>query len=267
MEPDTANRPSADKYLHETPLEKWGIVDYLDSYPTLPFNDLCSSWVKALSSLGDSAQSDKREKAASLLKGYKEGNDGHLAREWRDRLKVSPGSVLIQNSFNNSSIQLNGLPGLVTSSSDFARPPQKRTNKKKRKRCSDTQGNDPKISFIARFSECYRAMSDDRKWRIPSGVFLEDILYERFKDQQVELAVHSWVVDTCDSRVESCFDPDDWKAICDQIPPLPETDPLLVQSMRRFMDVSEWSIFFTGGPPLILPNVAAKSGRASGRCV
>lgn len=47
-------------------------MDYLDSYPTLPFNDLCSSWVKALSSLGDSAQSDKREKAASLLKGYKE---------------------------------------------------------------------------------------------------------------------------------------------------------------------------------------------------
>lgn len=125
-----------------------------------------------------------------------------------------------------------------------------------------------RIGFIARFSECYQAMSDDRKWRIPSGVFLEDILYERFKDQQVELAVHSWVVDTCDSRVESCFDPDDWRAICDQIPPLPETDPLLVQSMRRFMNVRV-NLFppFTGKPPLTLPNVAAKSGRASGRCV
>lgn len=129
----------------------------------------------------------------------------------------------------------------MASSSDSARlPPQKRTNKKKRKRCSDAQGDgDDRIGFIARFSECYLAMSDDRKWRIPSGVFLEDIIYERFKDQQVELAVHSWVVDTCDPRVESCFDPDDWKAICDQIPPLPETDPLLVQSMRRFMNVSE----------------------------
>lgn len=125
-----------------------------------------------------------------------------------------------------------------------------------------TNCND-RISFIARFSECYRAMSDDRKWRIPSGVFLEDILYERFKDQQVELAVHSWVVDTCDSRVESCFDPDDWKAICDQVTPLPETDPLLVQSMRRFMNVSEGSIFFLhslASPPLTLPNVAGESG-------
>lgn len=48
-------------------------MDYLDSYPTLPFNDLCSSWVKALSSLSDSpTQSDKKEKAASLLRSYKE---------------------------------------------------------------------------------------------------------------------------------------------------------------------------------------------------
>lgn len=112
-------------------------------------------------------------------------------------------------------------------------------------------------------------MNNDFKWRIPSGEFLEDILYECFKDEQVELAVHSWIVDTCDPRVESCFSEDDWKAICDEIPPLPETDPLLVQSMRRFMSVSEvYNIFpsFTS-KSLILPNVVANPDRASECCI
>lgn len=177
----------------------------------------------------------------------------------------------------------------MTSSSDSARPPQKRTNKKKRKRCPDAQpathkyyllqythfhrstyyGYTYRTGFIARFSECYKAMNNNRKWEIPSGVFLEDVLYERFKNEQVELAVHSWIVDTCDPRVESCFSSDDWKAICDQVLPLPEADPLLVQSMRRFMSVSGVSGVFSSftGKSLILPNVVANPGRTSERCI
>lgn len=112
-------------------------------------------------------------------------------------------------------------------------------------------------------------MNNDRKWQIPSGVFLEDVLYERFKNEQVELAVHSWIVDTCDPRVESCFSTDDWEAICDQVPPLPEADPLLVQSMRRFMSVSVGvrCFFFIHRQPLILPNVVANPSRTSERCI
>lgn len=108
-------------------------------------------------------------------------------------------------------------------------------------------------------------MNNDFKWRIPSGEFLEDILYECFKDEQVESAVHSWIVDTCDPRVESCFSSDDWKAICDEIPPLAESDPLLVQSMRRFMSVSEvYNIFllFTR-KSLILPKECSCKPRPS----
>lgn len=126
-----------------------------------------------------------------------------------------------------------------------------------------------RTGFIARFSECYKAMNNNRKWQIPSGVFLEDVLYERFKNEPVELAVHSWIVDICDPRVESCFLSDDWKAICDQVPPLPEADPLLVQSMRRFMSVSGVcgvSPPFTG-KSLILPNVVANPGRTSECCI
>lgn len=96
-----------------------------------------------------------------------------------------------------------------------------------------------RTGFIARFTECYQAMSNNRKWLLPSGDFLEDILYQHFRDEQVELAAHSWVVDTRDPRVECCFEPEDWKAICDQIPSLPEPDKPLVESMRRFMGVSE----------------------------
>lgn len=112
-------------------------------------------------------------------------------------------------------------------------------------------------------------MGNNRKWQIPSGAFLEDILYENFKDHHVELAVHSWVVDTSDPQVELCFGTGDWKAICDQIPPLPETDPLLVQSMRRFMNVIEAFNLLSSpnSKSLTLPNVVGKSSRAPERCI
>lgn len=67
-------------------MEKWGIVDYLESNPTLPFGGLCRSWVKALSSLSDSSvQMDEKKKAASLLKNYKEVSlfSRCLVKNWR----------------------------------------------------------------------------------------------------------------------------------------------------------------------------------------
>lgn len=98
-------------------------------------------------------------------------------------------------------------------------------------------------------------MRTTRKWLLPSGKHLEDILYENFKDSVVELTVHSWVVDTGDTSVESCFSDEDWKAICEQVTPLPEADRVLVESMRRFMGVS---VCFQHFP--LLPGHSFRSG-------
>lgn len=81
-------------------------------------------------------------------------------------------------------------------------------------------------------------MVNDKKWYLPSGVCVENTLYECFKDVNEECGVHSWVINTRDDCVEACFTPKDWKAICDEIPLLPHPDEQLVQSMERFMDVS-----------------------------
>lgn len=98
----------------------------------------------------------------------------------------------------------------------------------------------------ALFTKTYRDMSDDRKWRLPSGNYVEDVLHSKFSDHQGELPVHSWIVDTCDPDVQKCFDEEDWEAICDKVPQLSQPDKLLVDSMKRFMPaVSEMCTAFS----------------------
>lgn len=82
-------------------------------------------------------------------------------------------------------------------------------------------------------------MDSDRKWNLPSGGCVEDILYHHFKDAPKECAVHSWVVDTRDRSVKDCFSPEDWKAMCDEIPLLPDPDPNFVDAMLRYATVDE----------------------------
>lgn len=89
-------------------------------------------------------------------------------------------------------------------------------------------------------------MTDDKKWYLPGPgrVCVEDTLHECFKDVTEECAVHSWVINTRDECVQACFTDEDWKAICDEIPLLPDPEEKLVLSMERFMDVSGNSMCF-----------------------
>lgn len=80
-------------------------------------------------------------------------------------------------------------------------------------------------------------MSPSRKWMLPSGLCVEDTLYECFKDASEECAVHSWVIDTRDSAVRDCLSDADWVAICAEIPPLPDADPKFVKSMIQYASV------------------------------
>lgn len=86
-------------------------------------------------------------------------------------------------------------------------------------------------------------MDNDRKWYLPSGVCVENILYDYYKRAPKECAAHSWVIDTQDPSLQDCFDPDDWNAMCGEIPPLPDPDSKFVGSMLRFATVCNPSSF------------------------
>ncbi|KAH0607347.1 uncharacterized protein H6S33_002381 [Morchella sextelata] len=206
------------------------------------------------------------------------GHDRRLAREWRDRQNVLPAGVVIKNSFNHSKIDLNTAPvntlaGFVKRTSGALRAARGKTGGRKRKRNAEVEpvsimqtspgGYTPPYTFpytvnlqlslpvlnpaisshqdlpSSCFTDYHQTMRTTHKWLLPSGKHLEDILYDNYKDSVVVLAVHSCVVDTGDTSVESCFNDEDWKAICEQVTPLPEADRVLVESMRRFMGLQD----------------------------
>lgn len=82
-------------------------------------------------------------------------------------------------------------------------------------------------------------MDKSRKWLLPSGIYVEDRLYNCFKDAPKECAVHSWVIDIRDTSVQECFpEEEDWEAICAAVPPMPDPIPSFVRSMLQFATVS-----------------------------
>lgn len=81
------------------------------------------------------------------------------------------------------------------------------------------------------------SMDTSSMWKLPSGVFVEQVLYDRFKKPGPELLAHSFVIDIHDSTVKKLFEPGDWEAIIKKVPAFPKNDPLLVKSMMRFLNV------------------------------
>lgn len=63
---------------------------------------------------------------------------------------------------------------------------------------------------------------------------MEDVLYHHFKDCEWELAVHSWVIDTSDEQVMGLFSDNERRMICEEIPPLPETDGWFLDAIVRY---------------------------------
>lgn len=80
-------------------------------------------------------------------------------------------------------------------------------------------------------------------WKLPSGAFAEQVLYEKFRKASSELLAHSFVIDIHDPTVEVLFEPGDWQAILKKVPAWPENDQSLVESMKRFWKVISPSMF------------------------
>lgn len=74
-------------------------------------------------------------------------------------------------------------------------------------------------------------------WALPSGTFVEAVLYDKLHDASHESLGHSFVIDVFDPNVERLFDPCDWEAILRKVPEWPENDRLLGESMKKFHQV------------------------------
>jgi len=74
-------------------------------------------------------------------------------------------------------------------------------------------------------------------WKLPSGDFIETILYNRLRNATHECLGHSYIIDTNDPAIEKLFHPSDWDAILTKVSKWPENDIKLLDSMKRFVKV------------------------------
>lgn len=77
-------------------------------------------------------------------------------------------------------------------------------------------------------------MKPENKWKLPSGLYVEDIIYEHFQDREEQSICHSWVIDITDKTLNACFDTKDWEPIVATVPAIPKSDPVLIRWLARF---------------------------------
>ncbi|CAB4439970.1 unnamed protein product [Rhizophagus irregularis] len=78
-------------------------------------------------------------------------------------------------------------------------------------------------------------MHIDKKWKLPSGDYVEDILYEHAKDLQYEDQLHSFIIDTSNNAIMDLFkDVDHDYIIIYNASPEPELSDELINYLMRY---------------------------------
>lgn len=78
-------------------------------------------------------------------------------------------------------------------------------------------------------------MRSDKKWRLPSGNYVEDILYEYAKDLPYENQLHSFIIDTSNETIMGLFnDVDHDHIITYNTSPEPELSNELIDFLMRY---------------------------------
>ncbi|KAH0609218.1 uncharacterized protein H6S33_001446 [Morchella sextelata] len=255
----------AHNYFSANNAKDWSIRDYFNlNASTLKepggFESLVRTWTRSLTSFATDSKSStsKRNIAKQLLENYKKkGDDFREARMMRAILTSMPTAqppivVHGDNAFSNATIvsgdnafangSVNGAPVVPLSAATLIQStptvPQTRQPTLKRKRKTPQNTSSPPLPLPPGGDSTMSSVPTDKKWHLPSGVCVEDTLYECFKGDNEESAAHSWVVDIKDKNIKACFTPEDWQVICDAMPPPPAPDKTMAQSMCRYMGVS-----------------------------
>lgn len=87
------------------------------------------------------------------------------------------------------------------------------------------------------FVQMYDKMEEKFMWKLPSGAFVETVIYEALKDADHESLAHSFVLDIKNSEVIGLFEPPDWESILEKVPAWPVIDTSVAELMKEFMDV------------------------------
>lgn len=93
------------------------------------------------------------------------------------------------------------------------------------------------------YEQQHRALPDDRKWCLPGGRFVEDVLFtwavSRGENLKVprESYAHSYILDVDDPVIKSLFTTEEWDTIVSLVLPLPMVDVSLALYMHKFADV------------------------------
>lgn len=111
--------------------------------------------------------------------------------------------------------------------------------KRTRGHVSDSDAGEPQQGSWSpsSFVQMYNKMEEQYMWRLPSGAFVETILYEKIKTADRECLAHSFVLDVKNKKVEALFEPSDWRAILERVPEWPVVGGEAVEFMKGFMSV------------------------------
>ncbi|CAB4436500.1 unnamed protein product [Rhizophagus irregularis] len=89
----------------------------------------------------------------------------------------------------------------------------------------------------AEYSERYHKIRPENKWKLPSGKFAEDILYEYTLNLEYESYLHSFIIDTSDETIMNLFNDLDRHHINTyNILPEPQVDDKLLDFLLRYRE-------------------------------
>jgi len=80
----------------------------------------------------------------------------------------------------------------------------------------------------------YHSFDQGSKWQLPSKRYVEDCLYQGFKDISKECSAHSWIIDIREKAVQDCFTQEEWSAIIASLTKLPPLDPEIARLIDRY---------------------------------
>ncbi|KAI5846631.1 hypothetical protein DFP73DRAFT_395187 [Morchella snyderi] len=113
----------------------------------------------------------------------------------------------------------------------------KRKCKRAPSEVSDSDGEAHPGWSPSSFVQMYSKMEEQFMWKLPSGSFVETVLYQKLKSADRECLAHSFVLDVKNKNVEKLFKPSDWSAILEKVPAWPAVDGEAAEFMKEFKGV------------------------------
>ncbi|KAI8387381.1 hypothetical protein BD560DRAFT_382294 [Blakeslea trispora] len=161
------------KYWQETDPKEYSIANYMKSY--LQEHPTCT---KA------KAHADFNHDLDALLNIYKGSTNEEIFKKLQKQLKHAHKDKELQELW------------------------QMESRKRKPSSCSELNKSQTEA-----FEQAYRALEEDKKWKLKDGVYVEDVLYSYAINLDHESAAHSFILDLEDAEVKKCFSNRQWEEI------------------------------------------------------